>query len=68
MPAIKAPTTPSTCGNLDSYQDIPEGILVQVSGSDLGADGLLTASGASAVIGKLRTAGMIPVAPNSVAA
>ncbi len=65
MPAtITVPPSPSTCGNLDSYQDIPGGILVQVSGSDIGADGLLTASGASAVIGKLRTAGIIPVAPD----
>lgn len=64
MPVITAPTTPSTCGNLDSYKDIPEGILVQVRSSDLGEDGLLTESGASNVIGKLRTAGIIPVAPN----
>ena len=64
MPAITAPTIPSTCGNLDSYQDIQGGILVQVSGSDIGKDGLLTATGASTVIGKLRTAGIIPVAPD----
>jgi hypothetical protein len=61
---ITPPNAPSRCEELPSYRDLDKGILVQVSASDVGADGLLTQSGASAVIGKLRTAGIIPTAPN----
>ncbi len=61
---ITPPNVTLRCEDLTSYRDLPEGILVQVSTSDVGADGLLTQSGASAVIGKLRTAGIIPTAPN----
>jgi hypothetical protein len=55
---------PSTCGNLKGYSDLVGGILAQVGDQDVGADGLLSQPGASAVIRKLRTAGIIPTAPN----
>lgn len=65
MTALTRPAAPSSCTQMmNGYTDIAGGILAKVSTSDVGSDGLLTAGGATRVIGELRTAGIIPTAPD----